>query len=191
MKKNLIIVALIFVVGILMYNNCGLREKLGVSEANVHAMNAKVDSIKSKEGELYLKTETLQYTVSQLKSYNKDLLDELKSLKIKPKNTDYVSTGEIYVYIHDTVTLKEENGVLKGEYNDPWTYAMFSVKDTLLSFEYNTQDTMHLILYKSREKFNIFHPFRKRPVHYNSVAHLTRPTGSVVVNSIKISNWND
>ena len=186
MKKYLTYTALILLcIVALMYAN-KIKKQYTTAQANVKALNSKVDSLKNKEGEWYLKTETLQYTISELKSYNNELLKEIKSLRIKPKNVEYVSTGEMIIHVSDTVYMEaDDNGIYYGQWSDPWTNAYFECKDSVLKFDYTTQDSLMLVLYGQKEKFNIFHPFRKRKTSYYSVAKLTRPNSILIVKSIK------
>lgn len=186
MRKYFIYTALIlFCIATLMYVN-KTKKQYTTAQANVKALNNKVDSLKNKEGEWYLKTETLQYTISELNNYNNELLTEIKSLRIKPKNVEYVSTGEVVIHVSDTVYLEADDyGIYSGEWKDTWTSAYFEVQDSILKFDYTTQDSLMLILYGQKEKFNIWHPFRKRLTSYYSVAKLTRPNSTLIVKSIK------
>lgn len=186
MKKYLTYTTLIlFCIAALMYAN-RIKKQYTTAQANVKALNSRVDSLKNKEGELYLKTETLQYTISELKSYNSDLLKEIKSLKIKPKDVQYVSGGTVTIHVKDTVYLEADDfGIYYGTWSDPWTTASFECKDSVLKFDYRTQDSLQIILYGQKDKFNIFHPFRKRITQYYTIAKLTRPNAELIIKSVQ------
>ena len=186
MKKNILIAML--VLGILVLLN--VIRLNAVDEAryksNIRALNNKVDSLKNKEGEWYHRTEVLQYNISELKSYNEDLLREIKSLKIRPKDVQYVSGGTVTIHVKDTVYLEADDyGVYYGTWSDPWTTAYFECKDSVLKFDYRTQDSLQIILYGQKDKFNIFHPFRKRITQYYTIAKLTRPNAELIVKSVQ------
>ena len=188
MKKILftIIGALIILLSIQTCNNIKHKSELQVQKSNVSALQNKVDSFKLKEGEWVYKTETLQYTISELRSYNNDLLKKIKEMNVKPGKVEYVSEGEVVIHVHDTIILEaDDSGIYSGTWTDPWTTAYFECKDSVLKFDYKTQDSLMLVLYGQKEKFNIFHPFRKRLTSYYSVAKLTRPNSTLVVKSIK------
>ena len=167
-----------------MYRN--VKNNLSRAESNVSSLTSKVDSFRTKNNELVTVTQNLQYTVKEAKEYNSELVKKIKELEVKPKNVQSVSEGTMTVHVNDTVYLEADDfGVYSGTWNDTWTSAYFEVKDTVLKFDYVTHDSLMVILYGQKERFNIFHPFRKRKTSYYTLAKLTRPNGKLVVKSVQ------
>ena len=186
MKKIIYITALILlcITSLLYVSN--LKEKYIKAEANVKALTSQVDTLRTKNGELWYRSQSLQLSVDDLKKTNSDLIKKIKQLEIKPSKIEYISEGQLTIRVTDTVFLEaDDNGIYYGQWSDPWTNAYFECKDSVLKFDYTTQDSLMLILYGQKEKFNIFHPFRKRLTSYYSVAKLTRPNSTLIVKSIK------
>ena len=189
MKKNILILSVILILGgflayyVRLYHNA--QENLSRANSNVSALTSKVDTFRTRNNELVTKTESLQYTLAEVKERNEELVNKIKELGLKPKSVFSTSEGVMETHTSDTVFLTEENGEFKGEYNDTWTHAEFTVKDTVLSFDYTTRDSLMIIHYGQKEKFSILHPFKKRRTSYYTLAKLTRPNGNLVVKSVQ------
>lgn len=190
MKKNIIfigIIAVLLLTIIESFHQSGkLKQQLSTARSNIHALNTTADSLRDKNGYLYMRTETMQYEISELKEYNNDLLRRLKDVNVKPKDVEIVDNGTMEIHIHDTVYLEaDDNGIYYGKWKDTWTEAYFECKDSVLKFDYKTQDSLMIVHYGQKEKFCIWHPFRKRKTSYYTIANLTRPNASVVIKSVK------
>lgn len=189
MKKTFIFLAIILILTsfllyfVQLYHNT--RENLSRANSNVSALTSQLDTFRTKNNELVSKTENLQYTLAEAKMYNMELVERIRELNVKPKNVVSASEGTITIHTTDTVFLKETDGIFNGEYHDTWTDATFTVKDSILSFDYATKDSLMVVLYGQKEKFSILHPFRKRKTAYYTIAKLTRPNGNLVVKSVQ------
>lgn len=125
-KVATIAVAAVLVLGLMQWNSCNrtarLQKKLEVAQHNINALNDTIRYEKTKDGDtLALKLAFLTDKLSNLENLNKDLYDEVKTIKGKVST---IIKGDVKI-VHDTVPL-----IVKGTLVNNVAFSTFDYSQT-------------------------------------------------------------
>lgn len=165
MKKYIYISIIIAICGLIVWGNIQThRLKVAKTDLLDHQKNERVllsglDSIRAKNGDLVLRTESLSLTISEFKKYNAELTKEVKNLRIRIKDlqsaTSVVVDTDVdtIIPIRDTIIL---NNVAKSfEYQDAYTKISGIVTDSV-SLKYHSTDSLYIFHHIQPKKFLFF-----------------------------------
>lgn len=165
MKKYIYISIIIAICGLIVWGNIQThRLKVAKTDLLEHQKNERVllsglDSIRAKNGDLVLRTESLSLTISEFKKYNAELTKEVKNLRIRIKDlqsaTSVVVDTDVdtIIPIRDTIIL---NNVAKSfEYQDAYTKISGIVTDSV-SLKYHSTDSLYIFHHIQPKKFLFF-----------------------------------
>lgn len=165
MKKYIYIGIFAAICGLVIWGNIQThRLKMAKADLLEHQKNERVllsglDSIRAKNGDLVLRTESLSLTISEFKKYNAQLTKEVKNLRIRIKDlqsaTSVVVDTDVdaIIPIRDTIIL---NNVAKSfEYQDAYTKISGIVTDSV-SLKYHSTDSLYIFHHIQPKRFLFF-----------------------------------
>jgi hypothetical protein len=106
-KSQIIMGGIIIILGLFLFRSMtnGLQSK-HIYENNMKALTEQVEIWKTKAGNVVAEKTVLEGDYKLLKQTNEDLYEQIKALKVRPKEVVYVET-EIVNEIHDTTYVVE------------------------------------------------------------------------------------
>ena len=165
MKRYAVMVVLILCLcAVVMYFREVVKENLRLERNQVALLSDSLSHYRTKTGELVSSVEQLEMTIGELKRHRSELVGQLKSMKIRLRDVQSLSTTaienrvEVYVPIRDTVYV-DTGKVVKAQsfhWSDTWTSIQGVIQDDSVKVKYQSRDTLLQVVRVVPKKFLFF-----------------------------------
>lgn len=127
-----------------------VKDNLRLERNQVALLSDSLTYYRTKNGELVSSIEQLEFTIKELKTHRSKLVEELRSMKIKLKDVQSLSTTalenrvEVFVPIRDTIFI-DTGKVVKAQsfhWSDAWTSIDGLIHVDSVSIKYQSRDTL-------------------------------------------------
>lgn len=177
--SQIILAAVVILLGIFLMksieNNIHTKHEY---ENNVIALTSELETWKTKNGELVAEKTILLGDIDLLKQTNEDLYDQVKKLKVRPKEVVYVET-EIINEVHDTtyvidpgVNYMKQNFDFSNQFRTLTGFIEYNKPNLNLSF---TQDIVKADFTVAIKDSKVYVTSNNPYIQYNDIQGVTVP----------------
>lgn len=182
-----LVILLLFFISMLFKKVNEYKDEYNREKTNVESLKAQIDTFRTKNGELVARTLDQEYTMDEMKKYYRKELELAKNSNVKTKTIEKIVNDTTIVYLEDTVYLQGTEQDYIGKYEDGWTTIDFQITGEELSFGLSFKDEQTIFLTYEKDKFNIWHPFKKRERKYYTTCVSSCPYAKHVAQTINVS----
>lgn len=165
MRRYAVIVMLILCLcAVVMYFREVVKENLRLEKNQVALLSDSLSHYRTKTGELVSSVEQLEMTVGELKRHRSELVGQLKSMKIRLRDVQSLSTTalenrvEVFVPIRDTIYV-DTGMVVKAQsfhWSDAWTSIQGVIQNDSVRVKYQSRDTLLQVVRVVPKRFLFF-----------------------------------
>lgn len=165
MRRYAVIVVLILCLcAVVMYFREVVKENLRLERNQVALLSDSLSHYKTKTGELVSSVEQLEMTIGELKRHRSELVSQLKSMKIRLRDVQSLSTTalesrvEVFVPIRDTIFI-DTGKVVKAQafnWSDAWTSIQGVIQNDSVKVKYQSRDTLLQVVRVVPKRFLFF-----------------------------------
>lgn len=195
MRRYAVIVVLILCLcAVVMYFREVVKENLRLERNQVALLSDSLSHYRTKTGELVSSVEQLEMTIGELKRHRSELVSQLKSMKIRLRDVQSLSTTaienrvEVFVPIRDTIYINTGK-VVKAQafhWSDAWTSIQGVIQNDSVKVKYQSKDTLFQVVRVVPKRFLFF---RWGVKEIRQDVKVSNPNTSVVYNEgIKTNN---
>lgn len=195
MRRYAVIVVLILCLfAVVMYFREVVKENLRLERNQVALLSDSLSHYRTKTGELVSSVEQLEMTIGELRRHRSELVSQLKSMKIRLRDVQSLSTTaienrvEVFVPIRDTIYI-DTGKVVKAQsfhWSDAWTSIQGVIQNDSVRVKYQSRDTLLQVVRVVPKRFLFF---RWGVKEMRQDVKVSNPNTSVVYNEgIKTNN---
>ncbi len=195
MRRYAVIVVLILCLcAVVMYFKEVVKENLRLERNQVALLSDSLSHYRTKTGELVSSVEQLEMTIGELRRHRSELVSQLKSMRIRLRDVQSLSTTaienrvEVFVPIRDTVYV-DTGKVVKAQsfhWSDTWTSIQGIIQNDSVRVKYQSRDTLLQVVRVIPKRFLFF---RWGVKEIRQDVKVSNPNTSVVYNEgIKTNN---
>lgn len=195
MRRYAVIVVLILCLfAVVMYFREVVKENLRLERNQVALLSDSLSHYRTKTGELVSSVEQLEMTIGELRRHRSELVSQLKSMKIRLRDIQSLSTTalesrvEVFVPIRDTIYI-DTGKVVKAQsfhWSDAWTSIQGVIQNDSVRVKYQSRDTLLQVVRVVPKRFLFF---RWGVKEIRQDVKVSNPNTSVVYNEgIKTNN---
>ena len=149
---------------VVMYFREVIKENLRLERNQVALLSDSLSHYRTKNGALVSSVEQLEMTIGELKSHRSELVSQLRSMKIKLRDVQSLSTTaienrvEVFVPIRDTIYI-DTGRVIQAKafhWSDAWTSINGLIHDDSIRVKYHSRDTLLQVVRVIPKKFLFF-----------------------------------
>ncbi|NCB02449.1 MAG: hypothetical protein EOM67_09825 [Spirochaetia bacterium] len=165
MRKYAVIVVLILCLcAVIMYFREVVKENLRLERNQVALLSDSLSHYRTKTGELVSSVEQLEMTIGELRRHRSELVSQLKSMRIRLRDVQSLSTTaienrvEVFVPIRDTIYIDTEK-VVKAQsfhWSDAWTSIQGVIQNDSVKLKYQSRDTLLQVVRVVPKRFLFF-----------------------------------
>lgn len=165
MRRYAVIVMLILCLcAVIMYFREVVKENLRLERNQVALLSDSLSHYRTKTGELVSSVEQLEMTIGELKRHRSELVSQLKSMKIRLRDVQSLSTTaienrvEVFVPIRDTIYI-DTGKVVKAQsfhWSDAWTSIQGVIQNDSVRVKYQSRDTLLQVVRVVPKRFLFF-----------------------------------
>ena len=165
MRKYAVIVVLILCLcAVIMYFREVVKENLRLERNQVALLSDSLSHYKTKTGELVSSVEQLEMTIGELRRHRSELVSQLKSMKIRLRDVQSLSTTalenrvEVFVPIRDTIYI-DTGKVVKAQsfhWSDAWTSIQGVIQNDSVKLKCQSRDTLLQVVRVVPKRFLFF-----------------------------------
>ncbi len=193
-RYAVIVVLVICLCAVVMYFREVVKENLRLERNQVALLSDSLSHYRTKTGELVSSVEQLEMTIGELKRHRSELVGQLKSMKVRLRDVQSLSTTaienrvEVFVPIRDTVYI-DTGKVVKAQsfhWSDAWTSIQGVIQNDSVRVKYHSRDTLLQVVRVVPKRFLFF---RWGVKEMRQDVKVSNPNTSVVYNEgIKTNN---
>lgn len=163
-RYAVIVVLIICLCAVVMYFREVVKENLRLERNQVALLSDSLSHYKTKTGELVSSVEQLEMTIGELKRHRSELVSQLKSMKIRLRDVQSLSTTalenrvEVFVPIRDTIYV-DTGKVVKAQsfhWSDAWTSIQGVIQNDSVRVKYQSRDTLLQVVRVIPKRFLFF-----------------------------------
>ncbi|NCB03688.1 MAG: hypothetical protein EOM67_16270 [Spirochaetia bacterium] len=165
MRRYAVIVLLILCLcAVIMYFREVVKENLRLERNQVALLSDSLSHYRTKTGELVSSVEQLEMTIGELRRHRSELVSQLKSMKIRLRDVQSLSTTalesrvEVFVPIRDTIFI-DTGKVVKAQsfhWSDAWTSIQGVIHNDSVKLKYQSRDTLLQVVRVVPKRFLFF-----------------------------------
>lgn len=165
MKRYAVIGVLILCLcAVAMYFREVVKENLRLERNQVALLSDSLSHYRTKNGNLVSSVEQLEFTIKELKTHRSKLVDELRSMRIRLKDVQSISTTalenkvEVFLPIRDTIYI-DTGRVIQAkafQWSDAWTSIQGVIQDDSVKLKYQSKDTLFQVVRVVPKRFLFF-----------------------------------
>ncbi len=165
MRRYAVIVVLILCLcAVIIYFREVVKEKIRLERNQVALLSDSLSHYRTKTGELVSSVEQLEMTIGELKRHRSVLVGQLKSMKIRLRDVQSLSTTalenrvEVFVPIRDTIYV-DTGMVVKAQsfhWSDAWTSIQGVIQNDSVRVKYQSRDTLLQVVRVVPKRFLFF-----------------------------------
>lgn len=163
-RYAVIVVLVICLCAVVMYFREVVKENLRLERNQVALLSDSLSHYRTKTGELVSSVEQLEMTIGELKRHRSELVSQLKSMKIRLRDVQSLSTTaienrvEVFAPIRDTIYI-DTGKVVKAQsfhWSDAWTSIQGVIHNDSVRVEYQSRDTLLQVIRVVPKRFLFF-----------------------------------